>query len=217
MQHSFVHKTTARIAARNDPARIRVRLTLGFSFWYLAAFICGLLLCRSPMLAALPALREGAAAMLSSPFEDCHIARHYVQAVLREAGPHLTALILMALSGITMFSPTACRMVLAVHALFCGISAYVSAGIPMMGNADIPHPALAFFGRFFALFFIGITLIDVACEADIFSYSYRDACRDLRHKGDALSVRYILRMLSAAGTVILITAAWAIFVAILEL
>ena len=208
MQHTFDQTAAARIAARNTPENIRTRLTLRFSLLYLIAFIAGLLLCRALPLASSPALQNASQAAVRSPLIGCTLARDGIRAILLSAKYELILLAALTVSGMTLFCDRACGALTALHGFLCGILCF---GIAAW---TVRHPELSgelpFFLCFFAQLADAAVLLNVATEAVIFSYRYRDAAHSQRRERDALSVHFILHTMTCAGILIVIATARAI-------
>ena len=215
--HDFSQsKWFAGLAARNDPERIRLRLTLRFSLLYFIMFIMGLLLCRYTFVGRLPALRAQSEALFADPFAECMLARDYVRTILRAARKEMILLAALAASGMTYVSRTASDAVLTAHALlFAGIGCHALEGL-LSGAIPHPHANLAFFLYFFAQLAQAAILLATAVEAVYFSYEYRDAGRALRTRRDGIAAQFAWHMASYAGMLLIAQTAEAVRLTLFE-
>ena len=216
MQNSFQPKSVAAIAARNDPERIRLRLTLRFSLLYFTMFVLGLLLCRYTFVGALPSLHAQLDALFRSPFSECVLARDHVRAILLFSRHEMLLLLLISMAGLTFFTEAASDAALSAHALLFGVLCYTAVGAILAGDISSELSAFAFFVYFFAQLAQAAILLAAATEAVIFSYEYRDACRALRTQRDHVAVRYVLCAASHVGMILLARAAHALVLMLLE-
>lgn len=216
MQKSFEQSIAARIAVRNEPEHIRMRLTLRFCLFYFAAFAATLTLCRYTPVGSIPSLLARVEQYLTPPFAGCFATRDYIRAILLSSRYDLFALTLLALSGLTYFSHGACRAILFCSALRFGALCWGTVGLELRDPGAIPHGNLTFFIFFFAQLASAAVLLSAAVESVVFSYRYRDACRALRTQRDDLSYRYVLHTLACGGTVVVITALRMLLTFILE-
>ncbi len=216
MQNSFEAKIRSRIALRNDPEHIRLRLTLRFSLLYFAMFTLGLLLCRYTLAGALPTIRARTDALFCSPFAECIFARDYIRTILIFARREVLLVLLLAISGMTYFTAAASDAALSVHALLFGCICHSAIGAVTSGNPPLDHANLAFFLYFFSQLALAAILLATAAEAVVFSYEYRDTCRALRTQHDYVGVRYVLHIAAYIGTVLTVCAVQAFLLSLLE-
>lgn len=216
MQNSFEKNIRSRVALRNDPEHIRVRLTLRFSLLYFAMFTLGLLLCRYTLVGAWPALRAQTDSLFHSPFADCTLARDYIRAILIFSRREVLLVLGLAAAGMTYFTVAASDAALSAHALLLGCVCYSAIGTVIGGKAPAEYANLAFFLYFFSQLAQTAILLATAAEAVVFSCSYRDASRALRTQRDNLGARYVLRVTSYTGMALTVGAAQAFFTALLE-
>jgi hypothetical protein len=201
MQQTFERKLAARIAARNSPEHIRLRLSTHFSLLYLAIFLSGLLLDRILPITALASWQRFFRETLSSPLTGA-AARDEIRAILFSVRYEAVLLVLLICSGMTMFSGHACRILLALHALLFGTLCHGMTALYMSDPAG--HKALTLAVCAISCFAQAVLLLTAAGEAVIFSYRYRDVGRSPRKERDALSVRYALQSLYFIGTMTVI-------------
>ena len=208
MQHTFDQKITARIAARNSPDHIRFRLTLRYVLLYLGLFVAGLLLCRTLHLTELPLTEKLLRTSMVSPLENSLSARDSIRAILMSARHEAILLVFLLLSGMTMFTESACGILLSLHGVLCGFFCYGSA--ILTATQRIESGTRPFFVCFFAMWAVTVLLMSASVDAIIFSYRYRDIGRGPRREREAVAVRYILLALTYIGTLAVIAAgrAW---------
>ena len=214
MQHTFDRKTAARIAARNHPENIRLRLTLRFALPYFALFVAALLLCRTVPVTDLPAIRSILERTMSSPLTGCQTARECIRAILWSARYEGLLLALLLIGGMTLFCESVCGAVLALHGAVCGFWCYGS--VKLTAARHISGENLNFFICFFAMWAISSLLLVCATEAVIFSYRYRDIGHVMRRERDALSVRYMLSALTYLGTLTVTVAIRAVLMLLIQ-
>lgn len=212
MQHTFDRKIAARIAARNAPDNIRFRLTLRYVLLYLGLFAAGLLLCRTLRLTDLPAVEKLLHASMSSPLSDGIPIRDGIRAILTSAKYEGILLVLVLLSGMTMFTESACRILLSLYGLLCGFFCYGSAALTATQRTALG--TRPFFIWFFAMWALTVLLLSASVDAIIFSYRYRDIGRGPRREREAVAVRYVLLALTYIGTLAVIAAVRALLLAI---
>ena len=216
MHNSFQPRLIAKLAARNDPERIRLRLTLRFSLLYFAMFVLGLLLCRYTFVGALPALQAQSEPLFTSPFAECTLARDYVRAILDESRQEMMLLAVLAVAGMTYFSQAASDTALSAHALLFGGIGYSALNGLLSGRIAHPHANLAFFLYFFAQLAQAAILLAAAVEAIYFSYEYRDAGRALRHQRDSVAAHFAWHIVSYAGMLLIVQAVQSILLVLFE-
>ena len=204
MQQTFEQNMAARIAARNHPEHIRLRITLRFALLYFVLFVVALLFCRAVPITDLPIIKSLLGHAMTSPFGECHTARECIRAILWSARFDGLLCMLFLIDGMTLFCESACGMTVAIHGIVCGVQCYGSAKLAAAQPAS--GGRLAFFICFFAMWAVTALLLACAVEAVIFSYRYRDTSRALRHEREGLAVRYTLTAMTHLGTLTVIAA-----------
>ena len=145
MHDSFSPAWISKMAARNDPEKIRFRLTLRFSMLYFVLFALGILLCRRTWLGSLSVWQTNIQALLASPFTECVRARDYIRVLLRCSRFEMMLLAMLTVSGMTYFSRTASGALLAAHAFLFGCMSCRLLTDLLAGNPAPPHGNLVFF------------------------------------------------------------------------
>lgn len=204
----FLHSgLKAGIAARNAPGYVQTRLSLRFSLLYFTMFVAGLLLARFTPLAASKSVVSSVSALFASPFDGCDLARDVIRRILSRARPELILLAAIIFSGMTFFCTAAAETLLTLHALTFGLIGSGAMETVIREATPVTQANLVFFVYFFSQLVLAGILLAAAVDAVVFSYEYRDACRAGRSRRDAVSVAYILRVLSLTGSTVLLHAA----------
>lgn len=215
MQSAFEQKLLPHLARRNDPAHLRMRLTLRFSLLYFTMFTVAVLLCRRTLLGALPTVRSMTEAVLTDPLADCDTMREQIRAILHFARFDALVALLLAAAGMTYVTRAVNDVLLSLHATCFGCLCYGTIAVLSAGQASIPHAVLVFFVYFFSQLAMAVLLLSAAGEAVIFSYEYRDAGRTLRARRDHIAVQYILHSTAHIGTALILRGVYARLLALL--
>lgn len=204
MQQIFDRTVAARIAVRNTSEHIRLRMAVRFSLLYFVFFLLGLLLDRILPIAALPSWKSLFEEALASPLMGDVPARDEIRAVLYAARREMLLLILLLLSGMTMFSERACGVLLSLHGVLFGMlcRGMTSVYTPTMPPSESARLLICALSQFAC----AAVFLTAAGEAVIFSYRYRDVGRGPRKVREAISVRYVLQALVLFGTLAAIAA-----------
>lgn len=159
-------KLLTRTRARNTSYYVGAKLTLRFSLLYFALFATGGLLTLY-LLPHWSELQQSHVTVLTdSPFAECIIPRHYIEAVLRHSAFDLVFLVLYFTAGCTFFTTSAVEVLTGIHAFQFGS---LMAAFALQAENNKLLFALCFItGLTAALFFIC-----AASRTILFSYEFR--------------------------------------------
>lgn len=158
--------TTVR--RRNASGYVITLLCMRQAMRYIVAFIAGALLTQTVLPKFLALQLSVVPAFTTDPFATCHLARHYVETVLAHAAPDLVMLVLLILTGCTLFSEQLSGMLCAIHAFYAGslVCAVVLDG--KSGASLLPVVGFGVLRTAISLLFVLFS-----CRAVLFSYEYR--------------------------------------------
>ena len=203
MQESTISQE--KIARRNSPAYVRLRITGEYLFLYLLAFLLGILFCSLLDPASLPPAEQYTSAHFSVTPGDGIPMLDRACRILRDANGDIRAMLFILTAGFTMFCPLA----LSLHSVWRGFSlgftaAYlcsaVEAGLTVPSRA--PAAFLLFLG---ANVLIAASLVELSARAVIFSHMYRQQCIRPRMIFTSPFVRqYLFHYLTIFGFVLIV-------------
>ncbi len=188
------------VARRSSPAYIRARITGQYLGLYLLALILGVLLCALLDADVLPDLRGRAAAHFTSPFVGVEGLPARAEALLDAASGDIRAMLVIALTSLTLFCPPALCIFTVWRGFSLGfVAAWLGRVLPTTG-----------FGAGAFLLFVGqsglvaAAFVQLCAEAVIFSHQYRAVCgRPRKIIRSPFVWRYLFGYLTMFGFVIL--------------
>ena len=199
-----------RIARRNSPAYVRLRITGEYLLLYLLAFLFGVLFCSLLDPASLPPAERYTAAHFGTVSNAGVSLLDRACRVLEDAGGDIRAMLFILTAGFTMFCPLALSLQSAWRGFSLGFTAAylcsaVEAGLAIPANA--PAAFLLFLG---ANVLIAASFVELSARAVIFSHVYRQQCLRPRMIFTAPFVRrYLFHYLTIFGFVLIVNCLYA--------
>lgn len=208
MQESTISQE--KIARRNSPAYVRLRITGEYLILYLLAFLFGILFCSLLEPSSLPPAAQYTASHFAVGTGDGSSLLDRACRVLRDAGGDIRAMLFILTAGFTMFCPLALSLQSVWRGFSLGFTAAylcsaVEAGLSVPTNA--PAAFLLFLG---ANVLIAASFVELSARAVIFSHVYRQQCIRPRMIFTAPFVRrYLFHYLTIFGFVLIVNCLYA--------
>lgn len=208
MQESTISQE--KIARRNSPAYVRLRITGEYLILYLLAFLFGILFCSLLEPSSLPPAKQYTASHFAVSTGEAASMLDRVCRVLRDAGGDIRAMLFILTAGFTMFCPLALSLQSVWRGFSLGFTAAylcsaVEAGLSVPANA--PAAFLLFLG---ANVLIAASFVELSARAVIFSHMYRQQCLRPRMIFTAPFVRqYLFHYLTIFGFVLIVNCLYA--------